>query len=122
MSCLSLTNLSRAGTGRGSYVLELPASAGREAIQSVPEHDVWQSRFGALPSSAFKFSQIKEVPYYIGKVFEYLNNSLYFVSMVDYHLKRIINAGVMPSYISLQTDKLGPAALDLVRLADSDKA
>jgi hypothetical protein len=65
--------------------------------------------------------RFKEVSYDLSKVFEYLINSYYHSSLVDYHLRRLISAGVLPSYVSRQTDKLDLQLLLLARLADEEK-
>jgi hypothetical protein len=64
--------------------------------------------------------RFKAVSYDLSKVFEYLNNPYYTPSMVDYHLRRLISTGVLPSYISRQTDRLDLQLLLLARLADKE--
>ncbi|MEC0244152.1 hypothetical protein P4H66_30525 [Paenibacillus dokdonensis] len=61
--------------------------------------------------------RFKEVSYDLQKVFEYLHNSSYQLSMVDYHLKRLSSAGVLPPFVGLETDKLDLQLLLLARLA-----
>ncbi|WP_193191378.1 hypothetical protein [Paenibacillus polymyxa] len=55
------------------------------------------------------------------KVFEYLNNPYFRADWVDYHLRRLINEGLLPSYVSRQTDKLDLQLLLLARLTGNEK-
>ncbi|MFD4517592.1 hypothetical protein [Paenibacillus glucanolyticus] len=61
--------------------------------------------------------RLKEVSYDLHKVFEYLHNSSYPLSMVDYHLKRLSSEAVLPPFVSLGTDKLDLQLLLLASLA-----
>jgi hypothetical protein len=54
--------------------------------------------------------------YDLEKVFEYLNNPYFNAERVDYHLRRLISEGVLPPYVSRQTDKLDLQLLLLARL------
>ncbi len=89
-----------------------------EAFQSMTFGEVDLAHAHLLHSRSRRF---KEVSYDLSKVFEYLNNSYYHSSLVDYHLLRLISSGVLPSYVSRQTDKLDLQLLLLARLADDEK-
>lgn len=58
----------------------------------------------------------KKVSYDISKIFEYLNNPYYTPSLVDYHLKRLIDAGALPPYVTQHIDKLDLQILPMARL------
>lgn len=55
-----------------------------ETFQNLTIGEVDLAHFHLLHSSSLRF---KEVSYDLGKIFEYLNNSSYPLSMIDYHLK-----------------------------------
>lgn len=59
----------------------------------------------------------KELFYDISKVFEYLNNPYYSSSLLDYHLNRLIEGGVFPSYVNQKIDRLDLKLLLLSGLA-----
>ncbi|MNN34970.1 hypothetical protein D3C81_1488030 [compost metagenome] len=88
-----------------------------EAFQNMTFGEVDLAHSHLLHSRSYRF---KEVFYDLQKVFEYLNNSSYPLSMVDYHLKRLVNVGVLPSFVSLETDRLDLQLLLLVRLVDTN--
>lgn len=52
-----------------------------------------------------KFHKYRDLFYDLSKVFEYLNNPFYHSSMVDHHLNRLKNAGLLPQFVSRKTDK-----------------
>lgn len=56
--------------------------------------------------------------YDLEKVYDYLNDPFLSDERVDYHLKRLTNEGLLPPYVSLQTNKLDLQLLLLSRLAD----
>jgi hypothetical protein len=87
-----------------------------EAFQSMTFSEDGMAHGHLLHSRSPKFNGLH---YDLEKVFEYLNNSSYPLSMVDYHLKRLISAGVLPSFVSLETDKRDLQLLLLARLADN---
>ncbi|RXT08920.1 hypothetical protein [Ammoniphilus sp. CFH 90114] len=89
-----------------------------EAFQSMTFSEDGLAHGHLLHSRSHRF---KDVFYDLGKVFEYLNNSSYPLSMVDYHLERLIGAGILPPFVSLETDKLDLQLLLLARLADDIK-
>ncbi len=62
-------------------------------------------------------SEFEGLHYDLEKVFEYLNNPYFRADRVDYHLRRLISEGVVPPYVSRQTDKLDLQLLLLTRLA-----
>ncbi|MNO53241.1 hypothetical protein D3C76_436800 [compost metagenome] len=67
-----------------------------------------------LNARSYRF---KDVFYDLSKVFEYINNSSYIASLVDYHLNRLITAGVLPQFVSRATDKRDLQLLLLAKLA-----
>jgi hypothetical protein len=85
-----------------------------EAFQSMTFGEADLAHAHLLHSRSRRF---KEVSYDLSKVFEYLNNPYYTAELVDYHLRRLIGAGVLPPYVSRQTDKLDLQLLLLARLA-----
>lgn len=85
-----------------------------ESLQSMTYVDDDLIHAYLLSSRSYRF---KDVFYDISKVFEYLNNPSYIPSLVDYHLKRLIAAGVLPSFANLETDKLDLQLLLLSKLA-----
>jgi hypothetical protein len=87
-----------------------------EAFQSMTFSEDGMAQGHLLHSRSPKFNGLH---YDLEKVFEHLNNSSYPLSMVDYHLERLISAGVLRSFVSLETDKRDLQLLLLARLADN---
>ncbi|TVY01490.1 hypothetical protein [Paenibacillus cremeus] len=85
-----------------------------EAFQSMSFGEDGMEHGHLLHSRSPKF---KGLHYDLEKVFEYLNNPYFRAERVDYHIKRLISEGVLPPYVSRQTDKLDLQLLLLARLA-----
>ncbi|WNR46889.1 hypothetical protein [Paenibacillus roseipurpureus] len=66
-------------------------------------------------------SRFKTVSYDLSKVFEYLNNPYYYQSLLEYHIKRLVDAGVLPPFVSLETNKFDLQLLLLSRIASTDQ-
>jgi hypothetical protein len=71
-----------------------------------------------LNSRSYRF---KDVFYDLSKVFEYINNPSYIPSLVDHHFNRLIMAGVVPQFVSRETDKLDLQLLLLSKLAVNEE-
>lgn len=69
-----------------------------------------------LNSGSHRF---KNIYYDLSKVFEYINNPYYISSLVDHHLNRLIYAGVLPQFVSRETDKRDLQLLLLSKLTVS---
>lgn len=63
--------------------------------------------------------RFKEVSYDLSKVFEYLHNPYYEPSLLEYHIKRLVRAGVLPPFVDLETDKLDLQLLLYAKLAEN---
>jgi hypothetical protein len=88
-----------------------------EAFQSMTLGEDGMAHGHLLHSRSSKFNGLH---YDLEKVFEYLNNPYFSAERVDYHLRRLISEGVLPPYVSRQTDKLDLQLLLLARLADTE--
>ncbi|MDR6717390.1 hypothetical protein [Paenibacillus sp. 2003] len=74
-----------------------------EAFQSMTYSEDGMAHGHLLHSRSPKFNGLH---YDLEKVFEYLNNPYFRADRVDYHLRSLIIEGVLPPYVSRQTDKL----------------
>ncbi|GMK39064.1 hypothetical protein PCCS19_21180 [Paenibacillus sp. CCS19] len=90
-----------------------------EAFQSMSFGEDGMEHGHLLHSRSAKFNGLH---YDLEKVFEYLNNPYFRADRVDYHLRRLISEGVLPPYVSRQTNKLDLQLLLLARLSDPYRA
>ncbi|WP_079913019.1 hypothetical protein [Paenibacillus sp. 32352] len=86
-----------------------------EAFQSMSFGEDGMEHGHLLHSRSAKFNGLH---YDLEKVFEYLNNPYFRADRVDYHLRRLISEGVLPPYVSRQTNKLDLQLLLLARLTE----
>ncbi|WP_238651793.1 hypothetical protein [Paenibacillus piscarius] len=84
-----------------------------EAFQSMTFGEDGMAHGYLLHSKSPKFN---ELHYDLEKMFEYLYNPYFRAERVNYHLQRLISEGVLPPYVSLQTDKLNLQLMLLARL------
>ncbi|OMF15498.1 MULTISPECIES: hypothetical protein [Paenibacillus] len=89
-----------------------------DALQSMTFSENAVTQGHLIHSRSPKF---KGLNYDLEKVFEYLNNPYFRADRVDYHLRRLISEGLLPSYVSRQTDKLDLHLLLLARLTVNEK-
>jgi hypothetical protein len=69
-------------------------------------HNLQEMKFEDLKSGYLlhpKRVHFKEYSYHISKVFEYIHNNNRY-SLMDYHLNRLIDVGILPSYIVVKHD------------------
>jgi len=85
-----------------------------QALQTMRYEDLAHGYL--LDSGSHKFGNIF---YDLSKVFEYIHNPSYIPSLVDYHLNRLIESGVLPKYVTRATDKRDLQLLLLSKLADN---
>ncbi|GIO38832.1 hypothetical protein J41TS12_36930 [Paenibacillus antibioticophila] len=88
-----------------------------EAFQSMAFGEEGMAHGHLLHPRSRKF---KGLHYDLEKVFEYLNNPYFRADRVDYHLRRLISEGVLPSYVSRQMDKRDLQLLLLARFTEAD--
>lgn len=85
-----------------------------QALQTMRYEDLAHGYL--LDSGSHRFGNIF---YDLSKVFEYINNPHYIPTLVDHHLNRLISAGVLPQFVSRETDKRDLQLLLLSKLAVS---
>ncbi|AIQ45735.1 hypothetical protein R70723_07420 [Paenibacillus sp. FSL R7-0273] len=83
-----------------------------QALQTMQYEDLAHGYL--LNSGSHRYENIF---YDLSKVFEYINNPHYIPSLVDNHLSRLISAGVLPEFVSRETDKCDLQLLLLSKLA-----
>lgn len=74
--------------------------------------DIYQNlqsaKYDELPSAQLLRPHshcFNDVSYDIGKLFEYINNPSYYSSLLDHHLKRLVNVGLLPNFARSDMDK-----------------